>query len=96
MMCCSIFRSELIAIDTGLKEVLSIPGSNIIWILSDSRSAIQYLSNWHKFRVYTTPDQVNLTTYALNFGSRVLEYFEKYFGIDYPLPKQGKFVFSLF
>ncbi|GFT15744.1 RNase H domain-containing protein [Trichonephila clavipes] len=45
---CSVFRSELIAIDTCLKDALSIPGSNSIWILSDSRSAIQHLSNWHK------------------------------------------------
>ncbi|PRD32237.1 UNVERIFIED_CONTAM: hypothetical protein NCL1_21119 [Trichonephila clavipes] len=42
------FYSELIAIDTGLKEALSIPGSNSIWVLSDSCSAIQHLSNWHK------------------------------------------------
>ncbi|GFY31212.1 gag-pol [Trichonephila clavipes] len=45
---CSVFPTELIAIDTGLKETLSIPGSNNIWILSDSRSAIQHLSNWYK------------------------------------------------
>ncbi|GFU53368.1 RNase H domain-containing protein [Trichonephila clavipes] len=45
---CSVFRSELITIDTGRKEALSIPGSNSIWILSDSRSAIQHFSNWHK------------------------------------------------
>ncbi|GFV70580.1 uncharacterized protein TNCV_3841641 [Trichonephila clavipes] len=45
---CSVFRSELIAIDTGLKEALSTPGLNSIWILSDSHSAIQHLSNWHK------------------------------------------------
>ncbi|GFV78646.1 RNase H domain-containing protein [Trichonephila clavipes] len=45
---CSVFHNELIAIDAGLKETLSIPGSNSIWILSDSRSAIQHLSNWHK------------------------------------------------
>ncbi|GFV35385.1 RNase H domain-containing protein [Trichonephila clavipes] len=45
---CSVFRSELIAIDTGLKEALSIPGSNSNWILSDSRSAIHHLSKWHK------------------------------------------------
>ncbi|GFV33196.1 RNase H domain-containing protein [Trichonephila clavipes] len=31
-----------------LKEALSIPGSNSIWILSDSRSAIHHLSKWHK------------------------------------------------
>ncbi|GFX76714.1 gag-pol [Trichonephila clavipes] len=36
---CSVFRSELIAIDTGLKEALSIHASNSIWILADSRSA---------------------------------------------------------
>ncbi|GFX71337.1 gag-pol [Trichonephila clavipes] len=42
------FASELIAIDTGLKKALSIPCSNRIWILSDSRSAIQHFSNWHK------------------------------------------------
>ncbi|GFW22053.1 gag-pol [Trichonephila clavipes] len=45
---CSVFRRELIAIDTGLKEALSIPGSNSLWILSDSRNVIQHLSNWHK------------------------------------------------
>ncbi|GFY35011.1 uncharacterized protein TNCV_5043871 [Trichonephila clavipes] len=32
----------------SLKEVLSIPGLNSIWVLSDSRSAIQHLSNCHK------------------------------------------------
>ncbi|GFW90206.1 RNase H domain-containing protein [Trichonephila clavipes] len=45
---CSAFHSELIAIDTGLKEALSIPDSNSVWILSDSRSVIQHLSKWHK------------------------------------------------
>ncbi|GFW82207.1 RNase H domain-containing protein [Trichonephila clavipes] len=44
----SVFHCELIAIDTGFTEALSIPGSNSIWILPDSRSAIQHLSNWPK------------------------------------------------
>ncbi|PRD34481.1 UNVERIFIED_CONTAM: hypothetical protein NCL1_14475 [Trichonephila clavipes] len=35
--------------NTDLKFRTSvIPGSNSIWIFSDSRSAIQHLSNWHK------------------------------------------------
>ncbi|GFT62087.1 glutamyl aminopeptidase, partial [Nephila pilipes] len=58
------------------------------FIVSDFQFQGTTTSSGKPFRVYTTPDQVNLTTYALNFGSRVLEYFEKYFGIDYPLPKQ--------
>ncbi|GFT53226.1 RNase H domain-containing protein [Trichonephila clavipes] len=31
----------------SLKKALSIPSSNSIWILSDSHSALQNLSNWH-------------------------------------------------
>ncbi|GFV57801.1 hypothetical protein TNCV_3071801 [Trichonephila clavipes] len=42
-----------IAIDTSLKEALSVPGSNNMRILSDSRSAIQHLSKRHKVGDYT-------------------------------------------
>ncbi|GFV05584.1 RNase H domain-containing protein [Trichonephila clavipes] len=44
---CSVFRSELIAIDETLA---SLPNGKEIWILSDSRSAIQHLSNWQSGR----------------------------------------------
>ncbi|GFW04187.1 RNase H domain-containing protein [Trichonephila clavipes] len=57
---CSVFRSELIAIDTGLKKALSISGSSSIWILSDSRSAIQHLTNWHKIHLQWVPSHVNI------------------------------------
>ncbi|GIX90473.1 hypothetical protein CDAR_74672 [Caerostris darwini] len=39
------------------------------------------------FRVYSVPHLVNTTSYALEVGSKVLDYFENYFDIDYPLPK---------
>ncbi|GFV03881.1 uncharacterized protein TNCV_3173151 [Trichonephila clavipes] len=42
---CSVFRSELIAIDEALGSLASLPNGKDIWILSDSRSAIQHLSN---------------------------------------------------
>lgn len=45
---CSVFRSELIAIEEALNAIGSITSSANIWILSDSRSAIQHLSNWNK------------------------------------------------
>ncbi|GFW39325.1 RNase H domain-containing protein [Trichonephila clavipes] len=47
---CSLFRSELIAIDEALGSLASLPNGKKIWILSDSRSAIQYLYNWHSVR----------------------------------------------
>ncbi|GFW74291.1 RNase H domain-containing protein [Trichonephila clavipes] len=44
------FRSELIAIDEALGSLASLPNGKDIWILSDSRSAIQHLSNWQSVR----------------------------------------------
>ncbi|GFW69662.1 putative RNA-directed DNA polymerase from transposon BS [Trichonephila clavipes] len=46
----SVFRSELIAIDEALGSLASLPNGKEIWILSDSRSAIQHLSNWQSVR----------------------------------------------
>ncbi|GBN48455.1 hypothetical protein AVEN_138205-1 [Araneus ventricosus] len=43
---CSVFRSEMIAIDIALDFVLEYQVFGEIWILSDSRSVIQYLVNW--------------------------------------------------
>ncbi|GFU56907.1 ribonuclease H1 [Trichonephila clavipes] len=44
---CSVFRSELIAISGALDHALN-SYKNSIWILTDSRSSIQYLKNWPK------------------------------------------------
>ncbi|GFX74919.1 putative RNA-directed DNA polymerase from transposon BS [Trichonephila clavipes] len=43
---CSVFRSELIAIDEALRIFKTVTSSDEIWILCDSRSAIQHLSDW--------------------------------------------------
>ncbi|GFX70111.1 uncharacterized protein TNCV_4615491 [Trichonephila clavipes] len=43
---CSVFRSELIAIDEALGYPAFLPNGKDIWILSNSRSEIQHLSNW--------------------------------------------------
>ncbi|GFT33994.1 RNase H domain-containing protein [Trichonephila clavipes] len=43
---CSVLRSELIAIDEGLKPILNRTDSSNVCILTDSRSAIQHLQDW--------------------------------------------------
>ncbi|GFU27890.1 RNase H domain-containing protein [Trichonephila clavipes] len=43
-------RSELIAIDEALGSLAFLPNKREIWILSNSRSAIQHLSNWQRVR----------------------------------------------
>ncbi|GFX16439.1 hypothetical protein TNCV_601621 [Trichonephila clavipes] len=42
---CSVLRSELIGVDEGLKSILNKTDSSNIWILTDSRSAIQHLQD---------------------------------------------------
>ncbi|GFV54781.1 RNase H domain-containing protein [Trichonephila clavipes] len=43
---CSVFRYELIAIEEALRIVKTGTSSDEIWILCDSRSAIQHFSDW--------------------------------------------------
>ncbi len=38
-------------------------------------------------RTYSTPDNVDYTDFALQTAVRCIDYYEDYFGIDYPLPK---------
>ncbi len=38
-------------------------------------------------RAYATPDKVNKTLFALETGVRLLDFYDDYFGVAYPLPK---------
>ncbi|GBN47241.1 hypothetical protein AVEN_219628-1 [Araneus ventricosus] len=44
---CSVFRSELLAIEAGLEAILNRNNYGAVWILSDSRSSIQHLKDWN-------------------------------------------------
>ena len=39
--------------------------------------------------MWARPDALDQVDYALETGVRILEYFEDYFGIPFPLLKQG-------
>ncbi|XP_022919418.2 glutamyl aminopeptidase-like [Onthophagus taurus] len=39
------------------------------------------------FRVFATPEQKSKTEFATAIGKRIIEHFNRYFGIDFPLPK---------
>ncbi|GFW63359.1 RNase H domain-containing protein [Trichonephila clavipes] len=47
---CSVFHSELIALDEALGSLASLTNGKEIWILSNSRSAILHLANWQSVR----------------------------------------------
>jgi len=40
--------------------------------------------------VWARPDAIEQVNYALETGVKILEFFESYFDISFPLPKQGK------
>jgi len=39
------------------------------------------------FRVWARPDAVAQASYSLDIGPKILEFFEQYFNVPYPLPK---------
>ena len=47
-----------------------------------------------QFRTWSRPESVNSTDYALEIGSNITTYFEEYFGIAFPLEKQGKSIIT--
>lgn len=40
--------------------------------------------------IYAVPDKINQAHYALDAAVTLLEFYEDYFSIPYPLPKQGR------
>ncbi|GBO21862.1 hypothetical protein AVEN_138039-1, partial [Araneus ventricosus] len=66
---CSVFRSELLAIREALNFALHFENSDI-YILTDSKSSIQYLKNWPEIREKTGQEVISKIT-TLSQKSRV-------------------------
>ena len=43
--------------------------------------------------VYTPPDYIESAEFALDVAVKVIDHYEKYFDVNYPLPKQGQLTF---
>ncbi|XP_074993395.1 endoplasmic reticulum aminopeptidase 1 [Calonectris borealis] len=60
----------------------------VAFIVSDFKSISKMTRHGVKISVYTVPDKINQADYALDAAVKLLDFYEDYFRIPYPLPKQ--------
>ena len=58
------------------------------WV--NTSSNISFVLSRVQIRLWSRPAAIDQTLYALSVATSVLEYYESFFNICYPLPKQGK------
>ncbi|XP_025243059.1 endoplasmic reticulum aminopeptidase 2 isoform X1 [Theropithecus gelada] len=59
----------------------------VAYIVCDFHSVSGITSSGVKVSIYASPDKRNQTHYALQASLKLLDFYEKYFDINYPLPK---------
>ncbi|XP_010864060.3 endoplasmic reticulum aminopeptidase 2 [Esox lucius] len=60
----------------------------VAFIVCDFSSVSETTASGVKVSVYAAPDKLQQTHYALKAAVKLLEFYEEYFNINYPLPKQ--------
>ncbi|XP_053148444.1 endoplasmic reticulum aminopeptidase 1 isoform X2 [Hemicordylus capensis] len=60
----------------------------VAFIVSDFKSVTNMTCRGIKVSVYAVPHKINQANYALEAAVKLLEFYEEYFSIPYPLPKQ--------
>ncbi|XP_029798495.1 endoplasmic reticulum aminopeptidase 1 isoform X2 [Suricata suricatta] len=60
----------------------------VAFIISDFKSVSKMTKSGIKVSVYAVPDKIHQADYALDAAVTLLDFYEDYFSIPYPLPKQ--------
>lgn len=62
----------------------------VAFVVCDFKRISQLTSRNVSVSVYASESMLPQATYALETAVKVMDYFEDFFGVHYPLPKQGK------
>ncbi|KAM6229993.1 endoplasmic reticulum aminopeptidase 1 [Porphyrio hochstetteri] len=60
----------------------------VAFIVSDFKSISKITNHGVKISMYTVPEKISQAEYALEAAVKLLDFYEDYFSIPYPLPKQ--------
>ncbi|KAG7221274.1 hypothetical protein INR49_017339 [Caranx melampygus] len=60
----------------------------VAYIVSDFLSVSKTTQHGVKITIYAVPEKINQTAYALDAAVKLLDFYDDYFDIPYPLPKQ--------
>uniref|UniRef100_A0A7M4EA29 Aminopeptidase n=1 Tax=Crocodylus porosus TaxID=8502 RepID=A0A7M4EA29_CROPO len=75
-------------VEDHFAETVKMSTYLVAFIVSDFQSISGTTSSGIKVSVYVNPEKLNQAHYALEAAIKILEFYEQYFGIYYPLPKQ--------
>nr|CAD2179834.1 unnamed protein product [Meloidogyne enterolobii] len=74
-------------IQTDFDETPPMSSYLLALVVSDFNYIEGYTKRGIRFRVWARQDALTFTSYALESGIKVLEFYEDYFGIEFPIPK---------
>uniref|UniRef100_A0A3P9M0M0 Aminopeptidase n=1 Tax=Oryzias latipes TaxID=8090 RepID=A0A3P9M0M0_ORYLA len=60
----------------------------VAYIVSDFQSVSRTTQHGVKISIYAVPEKINQTAFALDAAVKLLDFYDDYFDIPYPLPKQ--------
>lgn len=69
------------------EETRIMPTYLLAFVVCDFKHKTVTTSGGTNMSFYAPPDQIDQVNYAMDVGSKMLEYMEGFFGIKYPLPK---------
>lgn len=71
------------------QESLEMSSYLVAFVICDYTHIHKQTERGVSVSVYTPPPLISQASFALNTATHIMDYFEDFFGVSYPLPKQG-------